>query len=288
MSNAPVIKAFFDKNTYTVTYIIHDPVSLEAAIIDSVLDFDPKSGRTSTNSADELIEYLNEHKLSLKWVLETHVHADHVTASQYLTEKCGGKIGISDQIVTVQKTFAKIFNTTDMAIDGSQFDTLFKDGDVIQLGELEITIMHTPGHTPACICYVMDGHIFVGDTVFMPDSGTARCDFPGGDAKTLYQSIQKILDRSDETIIHLCHDYGAGGKRDICWETTVGDEREKNIHLKDKVDEAQYIDMRETRDAQLAMPVLLLPAIQINMRAGHFPPADENGISYLKLPLNAV
>lgn len=288
MSTNPVIKAFFDENTYTVTYIIHDTASKQAAIIDSVLDYDPKSGRTSTNSADALIAYLTENDLSLTWILETHAHADHVTASQYLKEKCGGKIGIGADITEVQKVFAKIFNATDIATDGSQFDQLFQDNDVITLGDTNITIMHTPGHTPACLCYVLDGHVFVGDTVFMPDSGTARCDFPGGDAKTLYQSIQKILSLPDETIIHLCHDYGAGGKRDICWETTVADEKNNNIHLKDKIDEAQYIDMRETRDAQLSMPVLLLPAIQINIRAGHFPPADDNGISYLKLPLNAV
>lgn len=284
----PVVKTFFDKATFTATHLVHCPETRQAAVIDSVLDYDPKSGRTSTASADALLAYVAEEKLEVVWILETHVHADHLTASPYLKEKLGAKVAIGARIATVQGVFKKIFNAEpEFATDGRQFDHLFEDGERFSIGRLEGRVMHTPGHTPACATYVIGDAAFVGDTLFMPDFGTARCDFPGGDARTLYRSIQKILALPPETRIFLCHDYAPGG-RDYLWETTVAEEKAKNIHVHDGVGEAEFVAMRSKRDAELAMPVLILPSVQVNMRAGELPPPEDNGTRYLKIPLNAL
>jgi len=285
----PGIASFFDPATYTVTYVVHDPATMEAAIVDSVLDFDPNSGRTSTLSADKVIDYVISHNLKVIWLLETHAHADHFSAAPYLQEKLGGKIAIGADIVTVQTVFGKLFNAgTEFARDGSQFDVLFKDGDTFTIGTLPVTVMHVPGHTPACIAYVVGEAVFVGDTMFMPDYGTARADFPGGDARTLFRSLRRILALPPETRLFMCHDYLPKGRSQYVWETTVAAERESNVHAHDGITEDAFVAMREARDATLDMPRLILPSVQVNMRAGHLPPPDENGVTYLKIPVNAV
>lgn len=285
----PEIASFFDPATYTVTYVARDPATREAAIIDSVLDFDPASGRTSTTSADAVIDYVTSHNLKVTWLLETHAHADHFSAAPYLQEKLGGKIAIGADIVTVQTVFGKLFNAgTEFERDGSQFDHLFKDGDTFTIGALPVTVMHVPGHTPACIAYVVGEAVFVGDTMFMPDYGTARADFPGGDARTLFRSLRRILSLPAETRLFMCHDYLPKGRTEYVWETTVAAEREGNVHAHDGITEDEFVAMREARDATLDMPRLILPSVQVNMRAGHLPPPDENGVVYLKLPVNAV
>ncbi|SHN53170.1 MBL fold metallo-hydrolase [Erythrobacter sanguineus] len=285
----PEIAGFFDPATFTVTYVVHDPATMEAAIIDSVLDFDPSSGRSSTASADAIIDYVQSHNLKVKWLLETHAHADHLSAAPYLQDKLGGAIAIGEQITTVQNVFGKLFNAgTEFERDGSQFDHLFKDGDTFTIGTLPVTVMHVPGHTPACIAYVVGEAVFVGDTMFMPDYGTARADFPGGDARSLFRSLRRILSLPPETRLFMCHDYLPKGRTTYVWETTVAAEREGNIHAHDGITEDEFVQMREERDATLDMPRLILPSVQVNMRAGHMPPADDNGVTYLKLPVNAV
>ncbi len=285
----PEIASFFDPATFTVTYVIHDPATHEAAIVDSVLDFDPSSGRTKTASADAVIDYVTSNNLKVTWLLETHAHADHFSAAPYLQEKLGGKIAIGEQITTVQNVFGKLFNAgTEFARDGSQFDALFKDGDTFTIGSLPVTVMHVPGHTPACIAYVVGDAVFVGDTMFMPDYGTARADFPGGDARTLFRSLRRILSLPAETRLFMCHDYLPKGRTEYVWETTVAAEREGNVHAHDGITEDEFVAMREARDATLDMPRLILPSVQVNMRAGHLPPPDDNGVVYLKLPVNAV
>lgn len=285
----PDIASFFDPATFTVTYVVSDPVSGEAAIIDSVLDFDPNSGRTATASADKVIDHVTYHNLKVTWLLETHAHADHFSAAPYLQEKLGGKIAIGAEITTVQNVFGKLFNAgTDFARDGSQFDRLFRDGDTFSIGNLPVTVMHVPGHTPADIAYVVGDAVFVGDTMFMPDYGTARADFPGGDARQLFRSLRRILALPPETRLFMCHDYLPKGRTTYVWETTVAAEREGNIHAHDGITEDEFVMMREARDATLDMPRLILPSVQVNMRAGHLPPPDENGVTYLKIPVNAV
>lgn len=285
----PEIAAFFDPATFTVTYVAHDPATMEAAIIDSVLDYDPNSGRTSTASADAVIDYITSHNLKVTWLLETHAHADHFSAAPYLQERLGGKIAIGADITKVQDVFGKLFNAgTEFERDGSQFDALFSDGDTFTIGTLPVTVMHVPGHTPACIAYVVGEAVFVGDTMFMPDYGTARADFPGGDARTLFRSLRRILSLPAETRLFMCHDYLPKGRTEYVWETTVAAEREGNIHAHDGITEDEFVAMREARDATLDMPRLILPSVQVNMRAGHLPPPDENGITYLKIPVNAV
>ncbi|MEQ9490565.1 MAG: MBL fold metallo-hydrolase [Alphaproteobacteria bacterium] len=284
----PTIKTFFDKDTFTATHIVWDAETKHAAIIDSVKDYDPKSGRTSTASADEVIEFVKAEGLTVEWILETHVHADHLTAAPYLKERLGGKIAIGNRVDTVQGVFKKVFNAEhDFATDGRQFDCLFADGEVFHIGGLEAKVIHTPGHTPACATYVIGSSAFVGDTLFMPDFGTARCDFPGGDARQLYKSIRKILSLPSETKLYMCHDYAPGG-RDYKWVTTVAEERAENIHVHDGVSEDEFVKMRTERDAQLDMPVLILPSVQVNMRAGDLPPPEDNGTRYLKIPLDAL
>ncbi|MCB2049468.1 MAG: MBL fold metallo-hydrolase [Novosphingobium sp.] len=283
------IKAFFDPDTFTVTYVVSDTQTRRAAIVDSVLDFDPASGRTSHASADAVIAYVEEHGLGIDWHLETHAHADHLSAAPYLQQKLGGKIAIGEHIVTVQETFGALFNAgAEFHRDGSDFDHLWKDGDQFTIGDLNVTVMHVPGHTPACIAYVIEDAVFVGDTMFMPDYGTARADFPGGDARTLFRSLRSILSLPEKTRLFMCHDYLPEGRDNYVWETTVADERAHNVHAHDGVSEDEFVAMRESRDSTLAMPRLILPSVQINMRAGHLPPADDNGITYLKLPVNAV
>jgi glyoxylase-like metal-dependent hydrolase (beta-lactamase superfamily II) len=288
MSTA-IVKTFFDPATFTYTHVIFDLATRAAAIIDSVLDYDPKSGRTTTTSADQVIEFINNEKLQVEWILETHVHADHLSAAPYLKSRIGGKTGIGSHIDTVQQTFKSIFNAEDsFKTDGSQFDARFADGERFEIGELSGYVMHTPGHTPACSTYVIDDeHAFVGDTIFMPDQGTARCDFPGGDATTLYKSVNRILSLPDSTKLYMCHDYGPNG-RDYQYLTTVKEERERNIHVNQTISVEDFVRMRTLRDATLDMPVLILPSVQINMRAGEMPPKEENGMSYLKVPLNAL
>ena len=284
----PAIRSFFDPATSTITHVVREPGGHHCAIIDPVLDFDPKSGRTATESADAVVAYVRQEKLTVDWILETHAHADHLTAAPYLTETLGGKTAIGAHITDVQKVFACIFNTgPDFATDGSQFDHLFADGDTFKIGAMAGRVMHTPGHTPACITYVIGDAAFVGDTLFMPDYGTARCDFPGGDAKTLYASIGKVLALPPGTRLFMCHDYMPGG-RDVAWETTVADEKANNLHVHDGIEEAAFVKMRTERDKTLDMPVLILPSVQVNMRAGHLPPAEANGVSYLKLPVDAL
>jgi len=288
-AGVPIIKAFFDQATFTVTYVVHDPESRRAAIIDSVLDFNPASGRTSFSSADAVIAYVGEKELSVDWLLETHAHADHLSAAPYLQQKLGGKIAIGEHIVTVQNVFGKLFNAgTDFQRDGSDFDQLWTDGDQFSIGNLSVTVLHVPGHTPACIAYVIGDAVFVGDTMFMPDYGTARADFPGGDARTLYQSARRLLSLPPETRLFMCHDYLPEGRTEYVWETTVEAERKANIHIHDGQTEDGFVAMREARDAKLDMPRLILPSVQVNMRAGHLPSAEENGVTYLKIPVNAV
>jgi glyoxylase-like metal-dependent hydrolase (beta-lactamase superfamily II) len=272
-----------------VSYVVHDPETRRAAIIDSVLDYDPASGRTSCASADAIIAYVAEQALGIDWLLETHAHADHLSAAPYLKQKLGGKIAIGEHIVTVQGVFGKLFNAgSDFQRDGSDFDQLWKDGDHFQIGNLDVTVLHVPGHTPACIAYVIGDAAFVGDTMFMPDYGTARADFPGGDARTLYRSARRLLALPPETRLFMCHDYLPAGRDAYVWETTVAAERAANIHIHDGISEDEFVAMREARDATLAMPRLILPSVQVNMRAGHMPAPEENGVTYLKIPVNAV
>ncbi len=285
----PVVTAFFDRDTYTVTYVVGEPGGSHCAIIDSVLDYDAKSGRTSTTSADEVIEFVRAKDLTVDWILETHAHADHLTAAPYLKAALGGSTGIGEHIVDVQNIFRKVFNAeSEFATDGSQFDHLFTDGETFQIGEMSVSVMHTPGHTPACLTYVIGDAAFVGDTLFMPDYGTARADFPGGDAAILYRSIHKVLSLPDDTRLFMCHDYLAPGRDEYAWETTVAEERERNVHIGGGTAEADFVAMRNERDKTLAMPVLLLPSVQVNMRAGQLPPAEDNGVSYLKIPVDAL
>lgn len=285
----PEVASFFDHDSNTVTYVVADPATKEAAIVDSVLDFDQAAGRTMTTSADAVIDYVTSQDLKVKWLLETHAHADHLSAAPYLQEKLGGKIAIGEHITTVQTVFGKLFNAgTEFERDGSQFDVLFKDGDSFAIGTLPVTVLHVPGHTPACIAYAVGDAVFVGDTMFMPDYGTARADFPGGDARQLFRSLRRILSLPGETRIFLCHDYLPQGRTEYVWETTVAAEREGNVHAHDGVSEDEFVAMREARDATLDMPRLILPSVQVNMRAGHMPPADDNGVTYLKLPVNAL
>jgi len=286
-SHSTDVEAFFDKDTYTVTYVVADKETNICAIIDSVLDYDQASGRTSTTSADEVINYIKENKYTCEWILETHIHADHLSAAPYLKSMIGGKSAIGANVKTVQSTFGPIFSAeSDFAKDGSQFDHLFREGETFKIGNLEGTIIDTPGHTPACISYIIDGSCFVGDTMFMPDYGTARCDFPGGDASLLFDSLQRILSLPDDTILYMCHDYGPGG-RDYAWVTSVKEQKENNIHLAGK-SRNQYIVDRTKRDAELSMPKLILPSVQVNMRAGYMPPEDDNGITYIKIPINLL
>ena len=285
----PEVFSFFDEPTNTATYILKDPASRAAAIVDSVLDYDAAAGRTDTKAADGLIAYVREHDLKVEWLLETHVHADHLSAAPYLKEKLGGKIAIGANITVVQDVFGKVFNAgTEFERDGSQFDALFKEGDRIRIGSMEGYAMHTPGHTPACMTYVLGDAAFIGDTLFMPDYGTARADFPGGSARDLYRSIRKVLALPPETRLFLCHDYKAPGRDSFQWETTVAEQRASNVHVKDGVTEDQYVAMREARDKTLGMPKLIIPSIQVNMRAGDLPEPEDNGVRYLKVPLNRI
>lgn len=284
----PQVDAFFDLATFTYSYLVRDSHSNRCAIIDSVLDFDPASGKTSTASADAIISQVKTQSLQVEWILETHVHADHLSAAPYLQAKLGGKIGIGAKITIVQQVFGEVFNAgAAFATDGSQFDQLFSQGDTFKIGQLAVEVLHTPGHTPACLTYLIGDAGFVGDTLFMPDYGTARCDFPGGDAATLYQSIQTIFALPPATRLFMCHDYLAPGRDDYRYETTVAEQQQHNIHVGQGKNEADFVALRTQRDATLAMPRLILPSVQINMRAGHFPPAEANGVSYLKFPLNA-
>lgn len=283
----PQVKTFFDEPTNTFSYVVKDPASNACAIIDSVLDFDYASGRTDVRSADDIIAYVKDNGLHIEWILETHVHADHLSAAPYLHKALGGKTGIGAMITVVQDTFGKAFNAgTEFARDGSQFDRLFEEGDQFKIGALEGRVLHTPGHTPACLTYVIGDAAFVGDTLFMPDYGTARCDFPGGDARTLYRSIQKVLSLPGETRIFLCHDYKAPDREEYCHETTVAEQRQYNVHVHEGISEDDFVRMRTERDATLAMPALILPSVQVNMRAGEMPPAEDNGQVYLKVPIN--
>jgi glyoxylase-like metal-dependent hydrolase (beta-lactamase superfamily II) len=285
----PEIKTFFDEATFTATHVVWDSGTRQAAIVDSVKDYDPKSGRTKTDSADAVIAFVKAEGLTVAWILETHVHADHLTAAPYLKAKLGGRTAIGARINTVQGVFKKIFNAEDgFATDGRQFDKLFGDGETFAIGKLEARVMHTPGHTPACSTYLVGDAAFVGDTLFMPDYGTARCDFPGGDARQLYRSIRKILALPPETRLFLCHDYKAPGRDRYVWETTVAEEKAKNVHVHDGISEDAFVTMRSERDKTLSMPVLILPSVQVNMRAGEMPPAEDNGIRYLKIPVDAL
>jgi glyoxylase-like metal-dependent hydrolase (beta-lactamase superfamily II) len=283
---APNVRAFFHEPTYTVSYLVWDPASKRAAIIDSVLDFDQKSGRTGARSAEALLDVVRQEGLAVDWLLETHAHADHISGAPYLKRALDAPIVIGDHIKDVQKVFKGVFNLDYVTADGRPFDKLVSDGETLKLGELDIKVMHTPGHTPACVSYLIGDAVFVGDTMFMPDYGTARADFPGGDARTLYRSIQKLLSLPETTRVFLCHDYKAPGRDYYAWETTVGEERAKNSHL--KLSEDEFVAMREARDKTLGMPVLILPSIQVNIRAGELPPPESNGVRYLKLPLNAL
>ena len=285
----PEVKAFFDESTNTFSYVVADPATRKAAVIDSVLDYDIVSGRTRRDGANAMIDFVKAQGLELEWVIDTHVHADHLSAAPYVQSVLGGKLAIGEHIREVQETFGRIFNAGDaFQRDGSQFDHLFKDGERYRVGNIEAMAMHTPGHTPACMTHVIGDAAFVGDTLFMPDYGTARCDFPGGDARTLYRSIQRIFALPDDTRVFLCHDYKAPGRDVFAHETTVGDERRANIHVHAGSDEEAFVRMRSTRDATLSMPRLLLPAVQVNMRAGRFPPSEDNGTSYLKIPLDTM
>ena len=284
----PQVTAFFDEATFTVSYVVHDPVGHGAAIIDSVLDYDPKSGRTSTESADRIVEHVHAGKMNVEWILETHVHADHLSAGAYLKSKLGGRMAIGDHVGVVQAAFKKIFNAESaFRTDGSQFDHLFRDGEGFAIGTLHARALYTPGHTPACVTYLIGDAAFIGDTLFMPDYGTARTDFPGGDAATLYRSIQRIFGFLPDTRLFLCHDYKAPGRDHYAWETTVAQQMAANLHIHAGISEADFVRMRTERDKTLSMPVLILPSVQVNMRGGHFPPPEGNGISYLKIPLNA-
>ncbi len=284
----PDIRAFFDEDTFTVSYVVRDPGSRAAAIIDSVLDFDPASGRTSTRSADAIADYVSGNDLVVEWVLDTHVHADHLSAAAYLQGRLGGRTAIGINVGRVQETFKSVFNLKDLAADGSQFDRLFDDEETFSIGNLEARVMYTPGHTPACITYVIGNAAFVGDTLFMPDYGTARTDFPGGSAAMLYDSIQRIFALPDDTRLFMCHDYKAPGRDEYAWETTVRAQRSQNVHINDDVTRDEFVEMRNERDSKLSMPRLILPSVQVNVRAGELPDAEDNAIRYLKIPLNVL
>ncbi len=285
----PHVEVFFDPATFTYSYVVTDPTSKRCAIIDSVLDYDPAAGRTSYASADRLIAYVREQHLHVDWLLETHVHADHLSAAPYLKRELGGQLAIGENITVVQNTFGKLFNAgTEFATDGRQFDHLFKDGDTFQIGSLEARAIHTPGHTPACMTYLISDAGFVGDTLFMPDYGTARCDFPGGDARTLFQSVRRLFALPDDTRLFMCHDYKAPGRDDFRFQTTVAEQRAHNVHVHEGIGEAEFVAMRRARDATLGMPMLILPSVQVNMRAGQLPPAEANGTRYLKIPLDVL
>ena len=286
---APQVTAFFDEPTFTVTYIVTDPVTRQAAVIDSVWDFDHASGRTSFASADVIVAHVEAERLTVAWILETHAHADHLSAAPYLQEKLGGKLAIGREIVTVQGVFGKIFNeNTEFARDGSQFDHLLGDGDTMMIGDIPLIALHVPGHTPADMAYVIGDALFTGDTMFMPDYGSARCDFPGGDARHLYRSVRRLMQLPDATQVFLCHDYKAPNRDKFVWETTMLAERTANVHIHEGVSEDQFVAMRTERDATLSMPKLILPSLQVNIRAGHLPPPEENGVRYLKLPINLL
>lgn len=284
----PTVHGIFDPATWTVTYVVYDQPGGQAAVIDSVLDYDPKSGRTKTVSAQKVVDFVREQRLKVSWILETHAHADHLSAAPWLREQLGGRIAIGGNIRTVQGVFKRIFNLEEsFDTNGAQFDHLFADGERFAIGALEGEVMSVPGHTPACVAYRIGDTVFVGDTLFMPDVGTARCDFPGGDAPTLYRSVRKLLSLPPQTRLFMCHDYPPNG-RSVAFECTVADQRARNIHVNDSISEQQFVEMRTRRDATLDMPVLILPAVQINIRAGHMPPPEPNGVSYVKIPLNAL
>jgi glyoxylase-like metal-dependent hydrolase (beta-lactamase superfamily II) len=285
MTAGPTIKAFFDQPTNTISYLVADPATKRAAIVDPVLDYDHASGKASTKSADVILDEAEALGLTIDWVLETHAHADHLSGAPYIKLKTGAKVGIGEHIREVQKIFRPVFNATDVKGDGSEFDHLFKDGERFELGNIEAAVLHVPGHTPADIAYRIGDAVFVGDTLFMPDFGSARADFPGGDARTLFRSIKRLLSLPPETRLFMCHDYKAPGRDRYAWETTVAEERTNNVHVKDGVGEEEFVAMRQARDATLAAPELLMPSIQVNMRAGKLPPADENGVRYLKIPV---
>lgn len=288
LSTIPVVHGIFDKATWTVTYVVHGGPGTACAIIDSVLDYDPKSGRTRTASADKVIDYVKGNDLTVEWILETHAHADHLSAAPYLKQHLGGQVAIGDRITGVQTVFKGLFNLEPaFRTDGSQFDRLLGDGEAFKVGQLTGRVMAVPGHTPACVAYQFGDAVFVGDTLFMPDVGTARCDFPGGDARTLYASIRKILSLAPETRLFMCHDYPPND-RAVTFESTVAEQRARNIHVHDGITEAQFVEMRTRRDATLDMPVLILPAVQVNIRAGQMPPAESNGTAYIKIPINAL
>jgi glyoxylase-like metal-dependent hydrolase (beta-lactamase superfamily II) len=286
---APHVKAFFDEPTFTASYVVHDPATGIAAVVDSVLDFDQPAGRTSFESADAMIAYVETEGLTVEWLFETHAHADHLSAAPYLQEKLGGKLAIGAEIVTVQDVFGKIFNEgTRFARDGSQFDRLFKDGDTLFIGEIPLIALHVPGHSPADMAYIIGDAVFTGDTMFMPDYGSARADFPGGDARQLYRSIRRLMKLPDRSRVFLCHDYKAPNRDEYVWETTMLAERTANVHVHEGVTEEDFVEMRTQRDATLEMPKLILPSIQVNMRGGRMPDPEENGVSYLKLPINQL
>lgn len=286
---SPQVQAFFDEPTNTASYVVSDSETKACAVVDSVLDFDSAAGRTSTTSADQIIAYVQDNNLTCEWLLETHVHADHLSAAPYIQQHLGGKLAIGNGITQIQDVFGKIFNAgTEFERDGSQFDRLLKDQDEFAIGALSVNAMHTPGHTPACMTYVVGDCAFVGDTLFMPDFGTARADFPGGDARRLYRSIRKVLSLPSETKLYMCHDYKAPGRDEYAWQTTVAEERASNVHVRDGVSEDEFVAMREARDAQLSMPKLIVPSIQVNMRAGNMPEPDDNGVVYLKTPINQL
>lgn len=282
------INAFFDEATFTVTYVVADPDTGKAAIIDPVLDFDPASGRTSTSSAMRVLRFIEEQQLHVEWILETHVHADHLSAAPLLKDRLGATTAIGQHVTDVQQTFKGVFNIKGLAADGSQFDRLFSDGETFKVGTLPARVIHTPGHTPGCVTYVIGDAAFVGDTLFMPDFGTARTDFPGGSAAELYDSIQKIFALPNETRLFMCHDYKAPGRDQFAWETTVAEQRASNKHINDSVTRDEFISMREQRDSELGMPKLLLPSIQVNVRAGELPDAEDNNVRYLKIPIDAL
>ena len=285
MRSAAQIQAFFDEATNTVTYLVSDPVTRQAAVIDPVLDYDHRSGKVSTASADQVLAAAAAQALEVAWILETHAHADHLSAAPHLKARTGARVAIGEHIRDVQTIFRPVFNLDDVSGDGVEFDRLLRDGETFTIGDLKVDVLHTPGHTPACVSYRIGDAVFVGDTLFMPDYGTARADFPGGSAHTLYQSIQKLLALPPATRLFMCHDYKAPGRDSFAWETTVAEQRARNVHVHDGVDEAAFVALRRKRDAGLSAPVLLLPSVQVNIRAGHLPPADSNGVSYLRIPV---
>lgn len=284
----PSIQAFFDEATYTVSYLVSDPKTRRAAVIDPVLDYDPKSGRTATRSVQAILDAAARDNLSIDWILETHAHADHLSADAWLRERTGAKVAIGEHISTIQRTFKPIFNAKDVSGDGAPFDRLLKEGERVALGELSIEVLHTPGHTPACVSFKIGDNIFVGDTLFMPDYGTARADFPGGDARSLYRSIRRLLAYPGRTVLWMCHDYGAPGRKEFAWKTTVDEQRAKNVHIHDGIGEDEFTAMRSARDKTLSMPLLILPSIQVNIRAGRMPPPEDDGKTYLKIPVNRL